>query len=199
MLLVFAFRGLGDDGFDEGLDDGGVEVKPSLVLQFDNGVGVGLLPVRRAGVNIAVVIISHGYDAGANGNILSLETLWIARAVPFLMVAADNIRDIRKLRDILQHTRAGDAVPLINGQLPRRQEGQLRQNQIGHRKLTDIMQERAGFNLRYLGSRQAQLGRSAGSIISHLLAVQVDFSIFNLEHFQIEITDFPRQTEIREI
>ena len=199
MLLNFVAVGLGQHGFDEGLDNGGVKVQPCFVLQLHNGFRVGLLPVAGAGINIAVVIIGHSHNAGTNGNILSLQAFGITGAIPFFVVAADNIRNIGKFRDIFQHAGPGDAVALINGHFPGGQEGQLDQNQIGHGKLADVVEQGSRFDLGYFAGRQAQFGSGAGGIISHLLTVQIDFPIFNLQHFEIEITDFLGQAEIREI
>ena len=79
---------------------------------------MGLLPMAGAGIDIAIVIIGYGYDARADRNILSLEALGIASAVPLLVVAADDVRNISKLRNVFQHAGPCDAVTLIYGQLP---------------------------------------------------------------------------------
>ena len=183
---------LGNDGFDEGLDDGRVEVQTSLILQLDNSISMGFLPMLRAGIYVTVVVIGDGDNARADRNVLSLEALGIACAVPLLMVAADNVADNRKAGNIFQHTGAGDAVALIDGLLACRQKGQLVQDDIGHRKLADVMQERRRFNQRNLGGRQAQLGCCAGCVVGDLLAVQTDFVIFYFQHFHVELADFLR-------
>ena len=43
---------------------------------------------------------------------------YAASTVPLLVVAADDVRNISKLRNVFQHAGPGDAVTLINGQLP---------------------------------------------------------------------------------
>ena len=183
---------LRNDRFDEGLDDGRVEVQASLILQLDNSISMGFLPMLRAGIDVAVVVVGDGDNACADRNVLSLEALGIACAVPLLVVAADNVADNRKAGNIFQHTGAGDAVALIDGLLACRQKGQLVQDDIGHRKLADVMQERRRFNQRNLGGRQAQLGCCAGCVIGDLLAVQTDFVIFYFQHFHVELADFLR-------
>ena len=100
VLLNFVAVGLGQDGFYKGFDNGRVKVQPCFILQLHDGIGMGLLPVAGAGVNIAVIIIGHGHNAGTNGNVLSLQALGITGTVPFFVVATDNVRDISKFRNI---------------------------------------------------------------------------------------------------
>ena len=83
---------LGNDGFDEGLDDGRVEVQTSLILQLDNSIGMGFLPMLSAGIDVAVVVVGDGDNACTDGNVLSLEALGIAGAVPLLIMSQTTVK-----------------------------------------------------------------------------------------------------------
>ncbi|EJW98977.1 hypothetical protein EVA_12916 [gut metagenome] len=59
------------NGFDKGLYNSRIKVLSCLILQLYNSFLVGFLVVLGAGVEIAVIVVGYGYDAGANGDVLT--------------------------------------------------------------------------------------------------------------------------------
>lgn len=118
-----------------------------------------------------IEVIDDREDAGTDRYLLALQTSRIARAVPPLVVVADERRDWvgegHHLDDVGAHLRMGlDSLELLTGEAPR-----FRQDVLGNGDVADVVQQRGGFHALNLVVWYTDGTRQAGRVDLHSIQV----------------------------
>ena len=93
---------------------------------------MAFLPLGRAGIDHTVIIIRDCDDPGSQRDIYPFEPFGIAGAVPFFMMAPDQVDDAVKLFHVFQHAAAGNTVAFVLGHFPGAQIGEFIQYAVGN-------------------------------------------------------------------
>ncbi len=121
-------------------------------------------PVRRQrGVGV-----HHRQDPRAQGNLLALQPLRVALAVPVLVVGRDQRGDRVGEGHVLQDLRPYDRVGLDLLELLERQRPGLREDVLGHGQVADVVQQRRRLESRDFVLRHADDPREADRVRLHL-------------------------------
>ena len=179
-----------DYGGEEGLDYVGVKHDAGQVAQVLGGMVGGNLPVSGAGVAFPVVVVTHGDDPGADGDIYAFQAFGIAAAVPVFVVVEDDFHDMAEGWDVLQHVAAFLAVALVGGPLPHVEIGVFIEDDVADGQLADSMQQGCGFDTGYFGKRQAHIYGRADGVIGNLLAVKEQVLVFHFQQLQEKLDQF---------
>ena len=120
--------------------------------------------VVRAVRGERVEVVDHRQDARAERNLLALQALRIALAVPALVVAEDQRRHRIRERHGADDLGADLRVHANLLELFLRQRAGLRQDVLGHRELADVVQQRRGLHALDLGVGHAEPARDARGV-----------------------------------
>ena len=144
----------------EHVRDVGVELRAGVaadLLERDVGGQRGAVRARRGH---RVEGVAAADDARLDRDLLALQPVGVARAVPALVRGAHDAADlVEEPADALQHPLALDRVRLHHLALVGAQRAGLVDDLLRHRDLADVVQQRGELGAAALGGRQAHLVR----------------------------------------
>src|SRR5207244_448515 len=130
-----------DDQIQEELGQPGLEGESRVVSHDLHRLGASELAAIRTLRGQRVVDVRDGYDTGAHGHAVSLQSIWIAAAIVTLGVVADDERGVGKELEGRHDLRPGEGVPAHGDPLLIRERALLSQDVLGHTDLAQVVEQ----------------------------------------------------------
>src|SRR5579864_1273972 len=140
----------------ERLDHPGVKLTAGAAPELRDDLLVRASPSVRPVVNHRAIRVDHGQDAGSQGDLLASQSVGIPRAVPMLLVVADQFRhrlhSVHRKEDLLADSgMLPHDDPLLVGEGSR-----LFEDLVGHPDLSDVVEQGGPANVLNLALPAAQ-------------------------------------------
>ena len=180
--FLFDVIGMKED-FHEGGDDFRIEEDGGAAEDFSGDFGFRFFFEVRRREDGGVVVVGHGDDAGAQGDIYIFQMLGKSGAVPTLVVAADVGQEVLAARDGLEHVRSQLRMLFEKRQLSAREVGRFRHDLIWNAQKADVVEEPGVADEGDLIGGELHVHRCGGGVIGHADGVFIESIRFHAKQF----------------